>query len=134
MNKYVGTLLYDEMQRILLQLRDDNPGIWNPGYWNLPGGRVEAGENELDAVKREFIEETGYPLKEPRVLRVEVINTGKNEIQRTFFYEAYDGKQPIKCNEGQDMRFFSRSEIDNLRFVPDHLPIVEMFYRNRTDH
>jgi len=29
------------------------------GTWEMPGGRVEKGEHEVDAVKREFSEETG---------------------------------------------------------------------------
>ncbi|HET7205407.1 MAG TPA: NUDIX hydrolase [Terriglobales bacterium] len=28
--------------------------------WELPAGRIDEGENELDAAKRELIEETGY--------------------------------------------------------------------------
>lgn len=32
---------------------------WAPGYWEVPGGGVRAGESAEDAVKREILEETG---------------------------------------------------------------------------
>ncbi len=33
------------------------------GAWSIPKGEIEPGEDELDAARREFAEETGYPPK-----------------------------------------------------------------------
>lgn len=32
---------------------------WAPGWWEVPGGAAQAGEDSQDAVKREILEETG---------------------------------------------------------------------------
>ena len=32
---------------------------WAPGWWEVSGGAAQAGEDSLDAVKREILEETG---------------------------------------------------------------------------
>ena len=32
---------------------------WAPGWWEVPGGGVQAGEESADAVRREILEETG---------------------------------------------------------------------------
>lgn len=32
---------------------------WQAGYWNGPGGKIEIDETPLEAINREFLEETG---------------------------------------------------------------------------
>ena len=52
----VGALIYDSDGRLLLIRRATDPGA---GRWSIPGGRVEPGETDADAVVREVAEETG---------------------------------------------------------------------------
>lgn len=37
---------------------------WAPGWWEVSGGACQAGEESLDAVKREVLEETGLDVNE----------------------------------------------------------------------
>lgn len=53
-------LLVDAHGRFLLQLRDDNPGIANPGLWGSFGGRVEPHETPDDGFLRELHEELDW--------------------------------------------------------------------------
>jgi len=52
----VGGIVHDERHRLLLIRRANDPGR---GLWSLPGGRVETGETDQQAVVREMHEETG---------------------------------------------------------------------------
>jgi len=52
----VGGLAYDQHERLLMIRRAREPGR---GRWALPGGRVQAGEDEATALVREMVEETG---------------------------------------------------------------------------
>ncbi|MFF1610229.1 NUDIX hydrolase [Amycolatopsis sp. NPDC058278] len=52
----VGGIAFDPYGRLLLIRRLNNPGS---GQWSLPGGRVEPGETDKEAVVRELFEETG---------------------------------------------------------------------------
>jgi 8-oxo-dGTP diphosphatase len=51
-----GAIVRDEAERLLLIQRRNEPGA---GLWSLPGGRIEAGETDQQAVVREVAEETG---------------------------------------------------------------------------
>ncbi len=52
----VGAVIQRDDGRLLLIQRGNEPGR---GLWSLPGGRIEPGESEVDAVAREVLEETG---------------------------------------------------------------------------
>jgi ADP-ribose pyrophosphatase YjhB (NUDIX family) len=52
----VGALVHDDDGRLLVVRRANAPGA---GRWSVPGGRVEPGEDDSGAVRREVLEETG---------------------------------------------------------------------------
>jgi 8-oxo-dGTP diphosphatase len=52
----VGGVISDAAGRLLLIKRGHAPGA---GLWSLPGGRVEPGETDAEALVREMREETG---------------------------------------------------------------------------
>lgn len=50
----IKALILNENSEILVVNEKNNP------KWNLPGGGMDYGENEYDALKRELYEEVGY--------------------------------------------------------------------------
>ncbi|HEX3751359.1 MAG TPA: NUDIX domain-containing protein [Streptosporangiaceae bacterium] len=52
----VGAIVRDDAGRLLLVQRGHDP---EAGRWSLPGGRVEPGETDAEALAREMHEETG---------------------------------------------------------------------------
>ncbi|HTX26578.1 MAG TPA: NUDIX domain-containing protein [Streptosporangiaceae bacterium] len=61
----VGAVITDEQGRLLLIKRGHEPGA---GLWSLPGGRVEPGETDAEALAREMREETGLAVQAGRLL------------------------------------------------------------------
>jgi 8-oxo-dGTP diphosphatase len=61
----VGAIMNDDDGRLLLILRGHEPG---KGLWSVPGGRIEPGETDQQAVVREVFEETGLEVACGRLL------------------------------------------------------------------
>jgi 8-oxo-dGTP diphosphatase len=55
---YVVGFLFDPSFRRVVLIRKTKPP-WQAGKWNGVGGKIESGETPLDAMCREFFEETG---------------------------------------------------------------------------
>ncbi|GHE35643.1 NUDIX hydrolase [Streptosporangium violaceochromogenes] len=60
----VGAIVRDGEGRTLLIRRGRPPGR---GLWSLPGGRIEPGESDAEAVVREVLEETGLTVTAGRL-------------------------------------------------------------------
>ena len=56
----VGAVVRDGRGRLLLIKRGHAPGA---GLWSLPGGRIEPGETDAEALVREMREETGLVIE-----------------------------------------------------------------------
>ena len=61
----VGAVVKDGRGRLLLIKRGHEPGA---GLWSLPGGRIEPGETDAEALVREMLEETGLTVEVGRLL------------------------------------------------------------------
>lgn len=68
--RVVAAALVDRQGRVLIAQRP--AGKWQAGRWEFPGGKVEAGESESDAVRRELREELGVRVEvADRLMQVE---------------------------------------------------------------
>lgn len=61
-------LLFQKDGSVILQVRDDKPGITNPGLISSFGGHIEDGEEPIDAALREINEETNLAVKKDQLI------------------------------------------------------------------
>lgn len=104
----------------LLQHRDDKPGLAHAGFWVPPGGHCESAESSTACAVREFFEETNYrctSLRHLRDLDVDDVPYAP-PIRLSMYWDVYDGRQTIICNEGQGLEFVSRAAVDQIVMPP----------------
>jgi len=76
-----------------LGITDDNKIVlikqYRPSIENytidIPGGGSNIGEKMIDAIKREFEEETGYMLKSPKLLTEFYFDSGRSETKSSVY-------------------------------------------------
>ncbi|MGX4803517.1 NUDIX domain-containing protein [Bradyrhizobium guangdongense] len=66
MREIAAAVLLDQCERLLVQLRDDIPGVLQPGKIGLFGGHRERDESLLDCAVREVGEEISYHIPADR--------------------------------------------------------------------
>lgn len=68
---------------VLVTRRPDRPG--RPGQWEFPGGKVEPGERDAEALSREIREELGCAVEVGRLLLRHVHRYPEREVDLAFY-------------------------------------------------
>ena len=109
-----GLLNYDG--HVLLGKRGERP---YSGCWDMPGGVVEANEDLVSALIREYKEETGLDVRHA-VLK-DVFHYPGNEGSRAVFVlyavTSYEGSLTVSP-EFPQLKFFSKKELKTLDLTP----------------
>lgn len=120
---------------MLLQQRDEKPGIHSPGYWTLWGGRVEEGETPDQAIRRELCEElelVDVPLAWWRVY--ERPWRDGTVIEQHIYIAPFDRPaERLNLHEGQALRYFSHAELGELPIAFIFDEVLESFYEAGLD-
>jgi 8-oxo-dGTP diphosphatase len=99
----VGACLLHE-GRVLIVFRSESEDFL-PGYAELPGGGVEAGESLPDALAREVLEETGLTGKEVVALTgVFDYRSGSGRRIRQFNFLVRVGSDAVRLNPAEHSR------------------------------
>ena len=115
----VGIAIVDG-NRLLAAQRSEPPAL--AGFWELPGGKVDAGETDEAALVRECREELGVEVMlGTRVGRDWPI--GDHGILRVWLGAIVNG-QP-QALEHSALRWLRVDELPDVAWLPADLPIVE---------
>ena len=79
----------------------------------------------LKAIKREFKEETGYVLNNPKLIRTLHMPYEKGDFDWHIFSEEFDGRQTINCFEGQEMKFLNIQELEEAEVARKNLDVIK---------
>ena len=127
----VAAILQNAQGCVLLQQRDDDPGVLFAGYWTLPGGKVEDDETPGDAIRRELMEEIEFETS-LGLWRVYERPSGFESI--TIVQYVYTGQidvpiSSLAINEGQALMYCAPKEMGKLSIAYgfDSL-LTEYFY------
>ena len=120
----MGAVIKDGQGRLLLIKRGHAPGA---GLWSLPGGRIEPGETDTEALVREMREETGLEIAAGRLIGTVRRPAQDADVLDIRDYEAtVTGGTLHAGDDAADARWVAASELESL-------PITEGLVETLTD-
>jgi 8-oxo-dGTP pyrophosphatase MutT (NUDIX family) len=117
----VKGLFFDKENKLMMLQQKD--GLWEP-----PGGRIQKGEEFIESLKRECLEETGLECEvleqQPFIVYPTIDQVGRGRIM-VFYKVSFSSLDFKPSDECVDMKFFSKHEIKQLPKVPQLEKLVD---------
>ncbi len=117
-----AAVIRNNANQVFISLRPDH--VHQGGLWEFPGGKVEAGESRWQALQRELKEEVGIHAShgEP-FIEVYYRYPERNVLLDVWMVERFSGE--VSSREQQALRWIDRAQIDDYRYPPADLPVIE---------
>ena len=125
--KVVGAIIENSNSEILCALRSPNMSM--PNLWEFPGGKIEKGENNGQAIEREIREELSC-----KVEYIEDFNDNTHEYENIIVNLIIVNLITVKCkliegiptaSEHSKLIWLKRENLDSLKWAPADIPAVE---------
>ena len=99
------------------------------GYWEFPGGKLEAGESVQQALKRELFEELGITIGDAQAWKVELIDY-PHALVRLNFCKVSVWAGELQMREGQQFKW-QNLPVAVEPVLPGTVPVLKWFAAER---
>lgn len=110
-----AALLNTAGTHVLAAQRAEPPQL--AGCWELPGGKVEPGEDERQALVRECREELRVDVELGERLGLDLPIGDRGALLRVWSVRVVDGARPVAV-EHRALRWLSAAELDDVEWLP----------------
>jgi 8-oxo-dGTP diphosphatase len=122
----VGVLMKTDGQ-FLLTSRPE--GKVYAGYWEFPGGKLEAGESVEQALRRELHEELGITIGEAQAWKTQMVDY-PHALVRLHFCKVWHWQGELQMREGQSLAWQSLP-VTVVPVLPGTVPVLGWLAQER---
>ncbi len=117
--------------QVLLVKRKNPP---NAGAWSIPGGRIEAGESQEQAVHRELNEETGIDAEIIGKITVIDAQFGSYHYLLHDYAAVWTKGEPVAADDALDARFVPLNALSQYDLWDQTLEVIAQAVLMKSDH
>ena len=134
-NNFISGAFIIKDSKFLFGKRSDVKS-WYPGVWDLIGGHSFAGEDPLDTLKRELLEEIGITDINAQLIKTLFImgqeGSKENMAYHIYIVTSWKGKLTNRCNEHSEIRWFNRWDLDAISLAaPEYLNLIDKLIKEQ---
>lgn len=119
-NVVAGILKKDN--KILIARKKEGKSL--AGYWEFPGGKIEAGETPEESLVRELMEEMEINIKINEYVGESIYDYGNVVVSlKGYVAEILEGE--IILSDHDKYEWVTLDEINNYKLAPADIPLVE---------
>ena len=123
----VGVLIRPHDDALLLSTRPEGKAY--AGYWEFPGGKIEAGETVEEALRRELHEELGITIAAAEVWKV-TEHDYPHALVRLHWCKVGAWTGDFEMREGQAMKW-QQLPLDVMPVLPGAVPVLRWLAEER---
>lgn len=132
--KYAAsTILVNDKAHVLLMLRDNKPGIADPGVWGFIGGHRKRGETARAAAVREIKEETGLIVKAAKLQPFVAIQTREKKWTVFLAFGNWTSSH-VRKGEGQALRFVPLKKAFRYKLGKNQRYVLNLLWESGRPH
>lgn len=120
----VTAAIISRSDRVLAARR--KPGLHLAGYWEFPGGKIEAGETAENCLKRELYEEFGIMAKIGLFVGESLYDYEKKTV-RLLAYRVEDFTGNFSLIDHDEIRWLGLDELYTVKWAPADVTLVEQY-------
>jgi 8-oxo-dGTP diphosphatase len=134
----VKALIFCPCDNLLIVRRQLDQG--GEGQWDIPGGCIERGENQTEALKREVFEETGLKIDNISKVKTVSLKIPEKGINSSMaIYKAKTDKTDVKLKPAEWKGADGKTEHNELKWINkkidlENLPMLDILKKVIMDH
>jgi len=117
----LGVVYNDKKDKVFIAKRSQNSHLG--GVWEFPGGKIKAGEDEVQALKRELLEEINIDIKKSSPLMSFSYDYPDRALKFSV-WSIHEWYGDIKGREGQEVNWCAPSSLTEIEFPPSNKGII----------